>query len=179
MASKKKSSTGKASSKPKSKSKAKSKPEPKRRSAKASTGRKSDGGDVARMLISPKDVRYLADHVIEQGNKAGNINSSVGQEISTYAKKGLDAVAFRLAVRFKKMGIRDPIKLRSVRDNFEYYCSEECLDLDSVTATKLALDDDQEPRDGDQELPGTGEDEGAEDNVTDLNAHRESEPEAA
>ena len=133
-----------ASSKGKSRSKGKTsakKPSARKSAAKSrptpeEPQRQSVGETAARQLISKRDLEYLANMADEGMNRAGNITSNVGQEISTYAKnKGLDAQAFRITLRLKRMGKRDPIKLRSVLDNLDYY--REALGIDDLAATVL------------------------------------------
>lgn len=126
--------------KPKSKSsakprnRAKAKPAPKK-PAQAEPERQTVGETVGRQLIAKKDVLYLAKLADESMNKAGRITSELGQEISAYAKRGLDAQAFRMTLRLQRMGKRDPIKLRSVLDNLNYYM--ETLGIEDMASTVL------------------------------------------
>jgi hypothetical protein len=95
-------------------------------------------GDAVRRDVSARDLKYLRDYCVEHGNKAGNITSNMGQEVSAYSKKGLDAEAFRLYLRLYKTGMRDPIRLRALRDALEVYC--DIGELDKVTATEMFKD---------------------------------------
>jgi hypothetical protein len=123
----------KSSAKPKSKAKSSLKKKP--AAAQAEPERQTVGETVGRQLIAKKDVIYLAKIADESMNKAGRITSELGQEISAYAKKGLDAQAFRMTLRLQRMGKRDPIKLRSVLDNLNYYM--ETLGIEEMASTVL------------------------------------------
>ena len=70
------------------------------------------------------------------------------------AEKGLDPIAFHMVNRLRRMGQRDPIKLRGVLDNFEYY--SDCLGLERMAATQLDLGDVplREPRAAEPEATG-------------------------
>ena len=133
---------------------------------------------AVRVLLSKKDLLYLANTADDSMNKAGRITSELGQEISTYAKKGLDAQAFRMVLRLKRMGQRDPIKLRSVLDNRTYY--EEVLGIENMASTMLPglehpatkarsrKKKDDEDSQGEIQLPPA-------DNVTHIDDHRQDD----
>lgn len=178
----KKAQAKKPAAAPKAKSAKAAKPVP------ASRHIDAQGGDDIRRDISDKDLKYLANYADECLNKSGHINSSLGQEISTYAKKGLNTKAFRQVSKEARAGKRDPIAFRSFLDDHERY--RQVLGIYDLAAKDLFKDQDpsgkptgskpRKPRQADlserSDVPQTPSPEsqgnGA-DNVHSLDEHRE------
>lgn len=131
--------------KPKSKSRAKPKAKAKKPRSRAVKPVVESKGDENRQVISTRDLTYLANHASESLNKAGNITSSLGQEISTYTKtKGLNAQAFRSALRAKRMAERDPIKARAYLDDLEDYL--ERMGVNALAASDMFKGGERKPK---------------------------------
>lgn len=128
-----------------------------------------------REIISTRNLTYLANLADQSLNKAGNITSSLGQEISVYVKtKGLNAQAFRDALKCLRKAKRDPIAARAFLDDREDY-------LERMGVNKLAASD--MFKGGERKLPrrrrepaqaDLSERQDLDENVHSLDEHRET-----
>lgn len=104
-----------------------------------------DKSEQPRRVIGEQKLRTLAKDVqraLDQSAAAGGV---AGELISTAVKKeGLNAPAFRIAHRLLRQGERDPMKLRVLLDDFDYY--RDALKLDDLAGDSLLA-----PREGAQD----------------------------
>jgi hypothetical protein len=138
--------------KPKPKNaKAPGKSRPKKKAVKAS--------EAPRQIIGERALLDLAKYVDMCKDRASSAGGDAGQAIKdAQEKKGLDPVAFRMAHRLRRMGQRDPVKLRTVLDNFDAY--RDMMKLDKMKAALLA-DQEKEPEaESEAEPPAHAEHEG-------------------
>ena len=109
------------------------------------TSKTSGSSDTGNAVFRPigeralKDLADLADRCLLRSSQA---SGDLGQAISDYQEKGLNPVAFRIVHRLRRLGHRDPIKLRGVLDNIDYY--RDVLKLDELKATDMFLDEQSE-----------------------------------
>jgi hypothetical protein len=86
--------------------------------------------------ISKKALEELvvtANRCLERNSvAAGEMGKAIKEAVD---KQGLEAIAFRMVLRLARKGDRDPIKLRSILDNFDYY--RDVLRLDDLAAPNI------------------------------------------
>lgn len=133
-------------------------------------------GDDTRQVISTRDLTYLAGYADTSLSKAGNITSTLGQEISTYAKtRGLNAQAFKDALKCLRKAKRDPIAARAYLDDREDYC--ERMGVNKLAASDMFKGGERKggKRQSAQKDLSEREDAGEGDpaSVTNLDQHRE------
>lgn len=100
--------------------------------------------DGARQVIGEKHLKDLARLSDQCMSRASEASGQLGQAIRDYQEKGLDPIAFRMVNRLRRLGQRDPLKLRGVLDNFEHY--SDVLGLGDMAASQLDLGDKPKPR---------------------------------
>lgn len=115
--------------------------------------------EQARRVISANDLKSLAKDVQQAMNRSAEHGGVAGQLISgAVKKKGLNAAAFRIIMRLRRMGENDPVKFGIFRDDFEHYWNS--LQLEKLCGGSLfapregAVDHDSEESDEPQEPAG-------------------------
>jgi hypothetical protein len=97
----------------------------------------------------------------------------MGQAIRDAQEYGLEPISFRMACRFESLGQRDAGKLRWVRECLEHYCA--VMGIDDLQASDMFLD---KPRKRSKKATEPEQtdiaDAVGEDNVHNINEHRES-----
>lgn len=117
-----------------------------------SAKKQPDASEQTRKVIGEQKLRALSKEVQQAMDQAASAGGVAGELISTAVKKdGLNAPAFRIAHRLKRLGDRDPAKLRILLDDFDYY--RDALKLDDLAGESLFA-----PREGaqDQETDESG-----------------------
>jgi len=76
-----------------------------------------------------KSVQQAMDRSAEHGGVAGQLISDAVK------KENLNAPAFRIAHRLLRLGGRDPLKLRTLLDDLDYYRTK--MDLDKLAGDSL------------------------------------------
>lgn len=125
-----------------------------------------------RKLPGAKFIKDLARQVLIAQEESASAGGEAGALISSAVKnKGLNAKVFKDALKLRKMGLSNPMKLRVYLDDMVYMA--ECLELE-----KLAGDQLFEARAGAQEMDDAGEEsDGETEDQTDDPDLPEGEPE--
>lgn len=125
-------------------------------SAKKRVAKAPQSGEKVRKVWGGEELRTFAGQIIIAQDRASKASGSVGQLISAKVKeKGLNGVAFRLAIRVLKVAERDPNAGRVLYDDILFLFDELEIDkkcgpslFDDRAGAQYTGEDDEDTADG-------------------------------